>query len=242
LADNEALRRRLVALARHWLAHGNDADDLVHDAWLRTADGTLPAEANSREAWLVTVLRNLCIDAWRRQGRYQAILEQLAEDGTPAYGEDHPEQLAEQARRVEQALLRLVRTLAPGDVAVVLLYEVFGFSHAELGVLAGRTEAASRQQLRRLLQRLHQITTEDDPEDDDADCLLALCRMALAQRDPTALVAVLRASRPQAMALSARAARSYSPLAYSHRATSASVSPPNASRGPLAATAPLLTT
>ncbi len=204
LADDEALRRRMIALARHWLTHGDEAEDLVHDTWLRTADG-VPPLAGSREAWLVTVLRHLCIDVWRRQARYQAILEQLGDDGVPASEDIQPERLAEQAQRVEQALLHLVRTLPAGEVAVVMLYEVFGFSHAELGTLAGRSEAASRQQLHRMLQRLRLDGPARAPVDDDSSDLLALCKLALAQRDPAGLVAVLRASRPQGMALSARA-------------------------------------
>lgn len=207
LADDEALRRRMVALARHWLAHGDEAEDLVQETWLRTKDGALPLAAGGREAWLITVLRHLCIDAWRRRARYQAILERLGEDGASAPEDDQPERLADLAQRVEQALLHLVRTVPPGDVAAVMLHEVFGFSHAELGALAGRSEAASRQQLHRMLQRLRQAGSTEAAVDDDPSDLLALCKQALAWREPAGLIAVLRASRPQAMALSAQAIR-----------------------------------
>lgn len=37
LASDAALRRRLLALARRWVGHGADAEDLVQDAYLRTA-------------------------------------------------------------------------------------------------------------------------------------------------------------------------------------------------------------
>ncbi|MFT4172861.1 MAG: RNA polymerase sigma factor [Herbaspirillum sp.] len=207
MTDDQALRRRLVALARHWLAQADEAEDLVQETWLRSRDGTLPAEATGREAWLVTVLRHLCIDTWRRQGRHKAVLEQLAGDGTTDIRDHDPEVLAEQAERVEQALLHMVHALPAGDVAAVLLYEVFGFSHAELGVLAGRSEAASRQQLRRMLLRLRQTDPIEVCGNDDTACLLALCRWALAQRDPAGLVAVLRTARPQAMAQSTPAMR-----------------------------------
>jgi len=206
LAHDAALRRRLVALARHWLAHAGEAEDAVQDAYLRTAGGMPPSGAASREAWLVTVLRHLCIDAWRRQGRYESVLQQVAHDGASAVDDDSPERQAGQARQVGQALRQLVGALPPGDVAVLLLYEVFGFSHAELGTLAGRSEAASRQVLRRALQRLRRagpVTADDE----DQACLLALCQQALAQRDPAVLVAVLRAARPQAMLACAPAPR-----------------------------------
>ncbi|BFO54701.1 MULTISPECIES: RNA polymerase sigma factor [Comamonadaceae] len=202
LAGDDALRRRLIALARHWLALGDDAEDLVQEAWLRTAQGMPALSPEGREAWLVTVLRHLCIDAWRRQRLHQAGLAQLAgEDVPPA----HPADLAEQAERVEQALRHVVRVLPAGDVAAVLLHEVFGFGHAELGPLSGRSEAASRQQLHRALQRLRRSAPARGPEDDDAACLFALCQLALARRDPAGLVAVLRTATPQAMALFAQA-------------------------------------
>lgn len=82
---------------------------------------------------------------------------------------------------------------------------MFGFSHAELGVLTGRSEAASRQQVHRMLRRVRTGPAAHAAADDEANCLLALCRAALAQRDPAALVALLRLASPQALALSAQA-------------------------------------
>lgn len=205
LVDDEALRRRLIGLARHWLAHGDEAEDLVQDAWLRTAQGGLPPDTSGREAWLVTVLRHLCVDAWRRRERYRALLEQAGEGDAPALESESPQELAEQAQRVEQALRHVVRNLPAAEAAAVLLVEVFDFTHAELARLTGRSEVASRQQLHRLLQRLRRPTVSAPSTDEDQDCLLALCQWALAQRDPAGLVAVLRVSSPQAMAVSAPA-------------------------------------
>lgn len=209
LAGDEALRKRLLALARRWLAHGGEAEDLVQDTYLRTAAGELPLTASGREAWLVTVLHHLCIDFLRRQGRYQDILAQVAEE-TPQGLEDWPQRLADQAQRVEAALAHLSRTLAPEDAAALLLYEIFEFSHAELGPLSGRSEDASRQHLHRLHRRLRSTPPafpmpDDETQDDDAAYLFALCRHALAQRDPGGLIAVMRACRPQMMAALAQA-------------------------------------
>jgi RNA polymerase sigma-70 factor (ECF subfamily) len=137
--------------------------------------------------------------------------KQAADQAPHGLDGDWPEWLADQAQRVEEALAHLSRTLAPGDAAAVLLYEIFGFSHAELGSLAGRSEEASRQHLHRLLRLLRSTPPagpgpDEEAEDDDATYLYALCRYALAQRDPGGLVAVLRACRPQMMAVLANAA------------------------------------
>jgi RNA polymerase sigma-70 factor (ECF subfamily) len=212
LADDAALRKRLTALARRWLAHGDEAQDLVQDAYLRTAAAALPPTAAGREAWLVTVLHHLCIDFLRRQGRYQDILAQVVEETPQGLDEDRPQRLLDQAQRVQAALAHLSRTLAPEDAATVLLYEIFEFSHAELGSLSGRSEEASRQHLHRLLKRLRSTPPpaspgpDDGEQDDDAAYLYALCRHALAQRDPGGLIAVLRACRPQTMAALTQAA------------------------------------
>ncbi|MEX3526946.1 MAG: sigma-70 family RNA polymerase sigma factor [Burkholderia sp.] len=205
LAEDRALRRRLLALARRWLADGGEAEDLVQDTYLRTASGGLPPEAAGHEAWLVTVPRHLCIDVLRRRERYRGILEREAEAGSPEFDAARPEQWVEQARRLEAALQHLARTLPAVDGAVVLLHEVFGFDHGELGPLTGRSEAASRQHLRRLRER-PPAPGSSAPRDEEHADWLALCRFAVGQRDPAGLIAALRAARPQTLAAGAACA------------------------------------
>lgn len=189
-----------MGLARHWLGDASTAEDLLHDAYLRTTNSPLPASESSQEAWLVTVLRNLCIDQLRRQGRYQSILGQLAGERTGESDGDQPEQVATQAQRVDEALLSLIHHLPADDVAALLLHEVFDFSHAELGALTGRSEVASRQRFHRLMERLHRPTSLAVPEDEDQAALFALCRQALAQCETAALVTLVRTAAPQSMA------------------------------------------
>ncbi|PTA70676.1 MULTISPECIES: RNA polymerase sigma factor [unclassified Stenotrophomonas] len=201
LINDEALRRRLVNLARYWLAHEELAEDLVQETWLRTAEGFPDLSADGRQAWLLTVLRHLCIDARRRQERHKAALEHLVASGDENETQYTPEALADQAQRVEQALHHLVSSLPADDVAIVLLHDFFGYRHTELGALAGCSEAASRQQLHRARQRMRRSTPIRKLEHDDAVCLVALCQLALARHDPAGLVAVLRTARPHALAL-----------------------------------------
>lgn len=186
----------------------------MQEAWLRSLEHAGATAVDNSEAWLVTVLRHACIDAARRHGRYRSILEDLAVAGSPLTSET-PDTIAERSQRIEHTLRHLAGNLPAGDVAALLLFEAFDFSHADLALLSGRSEAASRQRLLRMLQRLrlreHEAMDtappaqfDDGHAQDDADSLIALCRQALVQGDPSALVAVLRASRPQAMALSIR--------------------------------------
>jgi RNA polymerase sigma-70 factor (ECF subfamily) len=204
LAADAALRQRLIGLARHWLGDASAAEDLLHDTYLRTADVALPDSISGREAWLVTVLHNLCVDQLRRQGRYQAILGQLAKPWSDAFERDQPEHLAARAQRVDEALLNLLHNLRADEVATVLLYEVFDFSHAELAALSSGTEVASRQRLRRMMERLNGSAPAAVPEDDDLAALLALCRQALARCETAALVTLVRTGAPQAIAAAAQ--------------------------------------
>jgi len=204
LATDGALRRRLTALARRWMGQGNDAEDMVQEAYLRTALGGLPASEAGQHAWLTTVVHHLCIDAVRRQARYQAVLAEVADDTQDL---DSPERLTGRDQQVREALLHLVQRLAPEDAAAVLLYEVFGLGHAELGEISGRNEAASRQHMHRLLRRLRFDTDETDQHashrsDAEHHALLSLCRLAMQQRDAGGLIALLQAARPMAMAAS----------------------------------------
>jgi RNA polymerase sigma-70 factor (ECF subfamily) len=214
LATDAAFRRRLLGLATRWLGDTGAAEDLLHDAYLRTAGTTssVPALAGSREAWLVTVLRNLCIDQLRRQGRYQSILGQLADEWVSGFDREQPEHLAAQSQRVDQALLSLVHNLPPEDVAAFLLYDVFDFSHAELGALSGRSEAASRQRVHRMMGRLDRETPLGPPDDEDKAALFALCQQALAQCETAALVTLVRTATPQSMAALARSADHDAPM------------------------------
>lgn len=214
LVDDDALRQRLLKLAYRWASDRAEAEDMVQETYLRTAAGELPESASGREAWLVTVLHRLCIDAWRRQGRYQSVLAQELVSSPDAAAWE-PAQQTEQNQRVEQALALLILNLEAPAVAAVILYEVFGFGHAELGNWSGRNETAARQQMHRWLQRLRGAPTGGAAAvalmaEEEYASLFAVCSQALAQREPAGLIAVLRTARPQmsgtnaALALSSR--------------------------------------
>jgi RNA polymerase sigma-70 factor (ECF subfamily) len=199
LAHDLDLRRRLLRLAGRWTVTSGDAEDLVQETYLRTARGALP-EAG-REAWMVTVLRNLCIDVMRRHDTYQGILARHADSLTSPSASDAPEHLADQAQRVEKALRHLLRLLPPGDAALVLLHDVFELDHAQLGEISGRNASASRQHVRRLLLRLKESTrpANDVSHDDDSNDFLSLCRMAVTRRDPAGLIAAVKIATPMAL-------------------------------------------
>ncbi|MNL36322.1 RNA polymerase sigma factor SigJ [compost metagenome] len=96
-----------------------------------------------------------------------------------------------------RALRLLAACLAPEDGAAVLLHEVFEASHAEIAQAAGKSEAASRQQLRRALVRLRQTRDGSEqpsqPErEQSAETVLRLYLQSLQLRNPQTLWAMLR--------------------------------------------------
>ncbi len=111
------------------------------------------------------------------------------------------------AQQATLALRRLAASVTLAEGAAVLLHAVFDASHAELAQASGRSEAASRQQLRRALQRLRQV--EDDarhgdgrsePKNNDP-AVLRLYLLSLQSRDPQALWALLRQPPVSALAV-----------------------------------------
>jgi len=190
LADRD--RRRLVRAATRLLG-ATEAEDVVQDACVRALEsGTDHLEA--APAWLLTVVRHLAIDRLRRR---QWLQQWLAEVGTaPPPATPSAEQDAALAEEVARALRRIVRHLAPEDGAALLLHEVFEAGHAEIAAHGGRSEAGSRQQLRRALSRLRQATDgavpRRHPDPEGEETLFRLYLQALHRRDPRTLWAMLR--------------------------------------------------
>ena len=185
-----------------------EAEDAVQDAYVRALEAQAPA-LNAAQAWLLTVVRNLAIDRLRRR---QWMAQWLTEATRTAHGDvagsvaASAEAEAALAQQATLALRRLAACVTPVEGAAVLLHAVFDVSHAELAQATGRTEAASRQQLRRALQRLRQAEAQvrhgdgrGEPSDGDP-AVLRLYLQSLQLRDPQALWALLRQPPVSAMA------------------------------------------
>lgn len=136
-------RRLLHAVAYRVLGSVVDAEDVVQDAWLRWSRVD-PATVSDAEGYLVRVTVRLAIDRLRsarvRRESYvgQWLPEPLLTDA------DAAEDVA-LAESVSTALLVVLEALSPVERAVFVLREAFGYRHAEIAELVGRSEAAVRQ-------------------------------------------------------------------------------------------------
>ncbi len=141
-----AQRARLVALAYRMLGDVGRAEDMVQEAWLRWQGRQ--EEVDSPPAYLVTMVTRLCLNELdsaktrREQSRGDRLPEPVAlEDG--ALGR------IESLEQISMAFLVVLQRLTPAERAVLLLHDVFDFSHAEIAALIEKNEAGSRKLLER---------------------------------------------------------------------------------------------
>ena len=178
----EQHRGRLFGLAYRMLGTPADAEDVVHDAWLRLHGQDLAA-LDDPEAWLVTVTTRLAVDRLRRAKAERAhyagpwLPEPLVPDA------EHPDATLERGESLTLSFLLLLERLSPDERAAFLLHDVFDYSHAETARILGIAEAACRQRVHRAKARLR----EGGPRFsvDDAAQRRLLQRFVAAMAEPT---------------------------------------------------------
>lgn len=186
-------RPRLFGLAYRMLGTPSDAEDVLHDAWLRW-DAQDPDALDDATAWLVTVTTRLSLDRLRR-----AKTERASYPGPwlpePMLAESaQPEAELERAESLTLSFLLLLERLSADERAAFLLREVFDYSHAETASMLGIAEDACRQRVLRAKRRLR----EDRPRQPMPDIakqqrLLERFADALRHPDPDTLRALFTA-------------------------------------------------
>ena len=148
---------KMKSIARQQLGTTHDAEDVVQEVFLkihRSIDSFRGQSAFS--TWIYRILLNACYDVRRRRMRHpETPEEELAgPDGTfdlPAPRPDHP---------LRMALDRCVARLNDDQREVFLLFEVEGFSHAEIAEIMEISEAASKNRLYQAKVQLRQWLSE----------------------------------------------------------------------------------
>jgi len=146
---------RLLGLAYRMLGSQADAEDVLHDAWLRW-HAQDKSDVDDAEAWLVTVTTRLALDRLRRAKveRQHYPGPWLPEPLEPT--EEAPSEQLERAETLSLSFLLLLERLSPEERAAFLLKEVFDYSHAETAAILGITEEACRQRVHRAKTRLRE--------------------------------------------------------------------------------------
>ena len=148
-------RPRLFGLAYRMLGTPADAEDVLHDAWLRW-DAQDLAVLDDPEAWLVTVTTRLALDRLRRAKTERAHYTGpwLPEPMDVAI--DAPDGAMERNETLTLSFLLLLERLSPEERAAFLLHEVFDYGHAEAAGILGIAEDACRQRVHRAKTRLRE--------------------------------------------------------------------------------------
>jgi RNA polymerase sigma-70 factor (ECF subfamily) len=146
-------QRRAYAVARAIVLTHEDAEDAVQEGFLhafRALDRFRPEQAFG--AWLHRIVANAALDLSRRRKVRDA--DELPETVASPRGARDAAERDELRARLRAGLDRL----APRQRAVIVLHDVEGFKHAEIGGMLGIPEGTARSdlhharaQLRRLL-------------------------------------------------------------------------------------------
>jgi RNA polymerase sigma-70 factor, ECF subfamily len=151
LASFESHRHALVALAYRMLGDVGRAQDMVQEAWLRWHRREVVVE--SPKAFLVKVVTRLCLN---ELGSARARREESRSDRLPEPVDLEEGGLArvEGVEQLSMAVLVALERLTPAERAVLLLHDVFDFSHDEIAPLVSRSPGACRKLLERGRQRV----------------------------------------------------------------------------------------
>ena len=148
------LRPRLMGIAYRMLGTRTDAEDVLHDAWLKW-QATNPSEIRSPEAWLKTTTTRLSIDRLRRAKveREHYLGPWLPEPLSEA-DMSSPEIELERDDDVSIAFLTLLEALSPEERAVFVLHDILDDDYADIAETVGKSQAACRQMVHRARERL----------------------------------------------------------------------------------------
>jgi len=140
----------LFRLAYRLVGAREDAEDVVHDVFVGLPDALRRyEERGSFPAWLKRVTARVALMRLRSgKRRREVTLDDAAERSEPTMTSER------------DGLQAAVNTLPDHLRAVLILKEIEGYSHAEVGELLGISAGASRVRLNRAMRRLRK-TLED---------------------------------------------------------------------------------
>jgi RNA polymerase sigma factor (sigma-70 family) len=181
----ETERPRLRAVALRMLGSDASADDAVQEAWIRLVRTDARAaeggdQIENLPGWLTTVVSRICLDVLRsrttrREEAWPDDDDHRADfvDRAPT-----PEDEAELADAVGQAMTVVLDSLAPAERLAYVLKDVFDLPFDAIARILGRTEVATRQLASRARRRLREPEPRQDLAAADAAVVDAFMQAA----------------------------------------------------------------
>jgi len=143
-------QRRAYAIARAIVLSHEDAEDAVQEGFLhayRALDRFLPDQPFG--AWLYRIMANAALDLVRRRNVRDA--DELPDSLAVPFRD--PGEADELRRRLQQALTKLTAR----QRSVIVLHDVEGFTHGEIGSMLGIPEGTARSDLHHARAALRKI-------------------------------------------------------------------------------------
>jgi RNA polymerase sigma-70 factor, ECF subfamily len=167
------LRRELHAHCYRMLGSAHDADDALQDALVRAWRGLARFEGRSSlRSWLYTVATRTCLDVVDGRGRRALPMDLGPAAEHPVVGDapvteiawlgpypTPPDATYEQREHVELAFVAACQHLPGNQRAALVLFEVLGYSAAEIA----ETMATSTASVNSALQRARRVVAEKVP-------------------------------------------------------------------------------
>jgi RNA polymerase sigma-70 factor (ECF subfamily) len=161
-------QRRVYSFARYLLSSREEAEDVTQEVLLRLWRHRQGVDEERLGSWLLRVTRNACYDLLRkRRSESAAGLATGLDDETAegvASAEPDPRSRAE-ATEFRQRLLAALAEIGEPYKSVVILREVQGLPHREIGEALGIPEVTVRVHLHRGRKRLREILKKDVPDE-----------------------------------------------------------------------------
>jgi RNA polymerase sigma-70 factor, ECF subfamily len=156
-------------LARWLMRNGEDAEDAVQDAFLRAHQAFASYQGGSEKAWLMTIVRNVCLTLLKRRVRPGNVVmldeamgevEQASADIVPASLSSRPD--AELLAKIERARVQAALKKLPQNLReIVVLREFEDLSYQEISEVVGVPVGTVMSRLSRARERLKALLTEN---------------------------------------------------------------------------------
>lgn len=156
----DEIGERVFRLLHRMVRDAEEAADLTHDAFLRMHQARDQYDQHGPlHAWAFRIAANLGRDALRRRGTRQKYLQ-------PEAG-DEPTSSASRRRDVERlSLQRALTQLSPTHRTVLLLHDVDGYTHLEIGEMLAIPVGTSKARLSRARSAMRSVLSEPPRQSD----------------------------------------------------------------------------
>jgi RNA polymerase sigma-70 factor, ECF subfamily len=191
VAEFEALRPHLMAVAYRVTGTVADAEDIVQEAWLRWDSADTRGTIADLRAWLTTVVSRLGLDRLRSAAHRREAYTGNWLPEPVVTGLDHADPLSavvasEDARFAAMVVLE---RLSPDQRVAFVLHDGFAVPFAEVAQVLGISEPTARQLASRARKA---VTAKPPPEPDPShDEVVGRLMAAMAAGDLDAVVALL---------------------------------------------------